>query len=136
MNSSIIRFSEAANLAIHAMVYLAWRGNHDPCPATEIAQGLQVSENHLAKVLQRLVHGGLVSSVRGARGGFVLARRPAEVTVLSILEQIDGPLPDCHCLLGNDTCFVSSCALSAVEAEARDLVVARLGKMTLEEMAR
>lgn len=133
MNSSIIRFSEAANLAIHAMVYLAWRREDSPCPAADIAAGLQVSENHLAKVLQRLVHGGLVTSVRGARGGFVLARPPGEVTILSILEAIDGPLPERHCLLGNATCFLSSCALSALEAEARSLLVARLGKMTLQD---
>lgn len=136
MTSSILRFSEAANLAMHAMVYLAWRDASGPCPAADIASGLQISENHLAKVLQRLVHGGMVHSIRGARGGFSLAKPPEQVTLLSILELIDGPLPEHHCLLGNETCFLPSCMLSGVEAEARDLLVARLGKMTLRDMTR
>lgn len=136
MTSRILRFSEAAHLAVQAMAFLARRPSSSPCPAADMASELQVSEAHLSKVLQRLVHGGWVLSARGAKGGFSLAVPPGQITLLSILELMDGPLPPCHCLLGNETCFLSACVFAQVEAEARDLLVARLGRMTLEDLSR
>jgi len=76
----ILNITEAANLALHSLVYLA---NHQaawPISTARAAAPFSASEAHLNKVFQRLNKAGLVGSVRGPRGGFVLAREPAEIT--------------------------------------------------------
>ncbi|MCK4620269.1 MAG: Rrf2 family transcriptional regulator, partial [Desulfobacterales bacterium] len=66
--SNIIKISEAASMAIHAMVFLASESGRI-VPSREIATTLRSSEAHLSKVMQRLAKAGLVSSTRGPKGG-------------------------------------------------------------------
>ncbi len=133
--SSILRISEAANLGIHALVYLSIQRECSPCSAGTIAKGLGVSESHLAKVMQRLVAAGMVRSTRGARGGFTIIAEPGRTSLLSVLEAIDGPTLPSGCLLGHDRCLVSRCWLSTLEAEAIELVHKHLGTVTLRDVA-
>ena len=89
--SSAFRFSEAGSLALHAMAFLG--ADHEKAlTVREIARGLSVSENHLAKVMQRLAREGLVESVRGPKGGFKVRGSPDEISLLDVYEAIDGPL--------------------------------------------
>ena len=96
--ADVLNISDAAALALHAMAFLA--GQPERRFATgEIASELHVSETHLSKVLQRLAKVGLVASVRGPHGGFVLARPAAEIRLLDAYEAIEGPLADSRCIL-------------------------------------
>lgn len=109
MNTAI-RISEAASIALHAMVVLA----ADPkryYSAREVSEKLSVSEAHLAKVLQRLGKAGLVKSVRGPKGGFRLGRRGDKVTLLHVFEAIDGPFRPKFCLMESKTCSGTDCIL-------------------------
>jgi Rrf2 family protein len=109
--ASILKISEAASLALHAMVLLA--NNQDgPMTTKEIAGRLRVSSNHLSKVLQRLVRFSLVESSRGRGGGYELARPAHRLTLGDIYEAIDGPLKAVHCLLGEPVCRKKKCILS------------------------
>jgi len=101
--SSLLKISEAASLAIHAMAVLADRPQ-SPTSTGEIAAALHASENHLSKVLQRLGREGLVRSTRGPGGGFVLGRDAAQITLLDIYEAIEGPLMPEHCLFDAPIC--------------------------------
>ena len=99
----VLKISDAANLAFHAMVFLA--ANSDRLVSNhEIATALNVSENHLSKVLQRLAKDGLVKSIRGPKGGFALEKPADQITLLDIFQAIDGPLASSNCLLGNPLC--------------------------------
>lgn len=133
--SSIVRISEAANLGIHALVYLSVERECSPCSAGVIARALGVSESHLAKVMQRLVAAGMVGSTRGARGGFSLTADPSTTSLLSILEAIDGPVLSSGCLLGRETCLVHACWLAELEHDALKLLQRHLGKVTLADVA-
>ncbi|MBI5546065.1 MAG: Rrf2 family transcriptional regulator [Deltaproteobacteria bacterium] len=101
--AGVIHISEAANLALHTMILMA-SAPERPLRVNQATEVLPVSENHLAKVLQRLGRAGLVSSVRGPRGGFSLARPLAKITLLEVYEAIEGPLPTHYCLLGKPRC--------------------------------
>lgn len=102
--------SEAANLAIHAVTYLAARHRSEPVSTAQVAQYYGVSEAHLSKVFQRLTKAGFVKSIRGPRGGFVLADDPAAITLKQVYESIDGPLSRrSHCLLGKQSCGLKTC---------------------------
>jgi len=124
--ANMLRISEAASLAMHTMALLA----HEPekvLSTHEIAETLDVSEAHLSKVLQRLHKAGLVESIRGARGGFLPAKPPAEITMLEVYESIEGPLVETHCLLGNPICGADGCILgdllSRVNGEVREYLI-------------
>jgi len=104
-----ILISDAASLAMHAMAVIASR--KDPASARDISGRLDVSENHLAKVLQRLARSGLVTSTRGPRGGFTLAKKSGAITLLDVYEAIEGPLKDKACLMRKKTCNKKHCIL-------------------------
>ncbi len=134
MTSSILKISEAASLALHTAVYLA--DNPDRLvPTREMAAGLAVSEAHLAKVLQRLVHAGLARSTRGPKGGFALARPAEEVTLLEVYEAIEGPLKPSSCLFGDSRkCNSAFCVLGDLVARINHEVKDYLSKTYLSQM--
>lgn len=110
MNNSILKISDAASIGIHAMLLIANnKGLHTS--AKDIAIQLSVSENHLAKILQRLVKAGMITSTRGPKGGFQLTKDSKEITLLEIYEAIDGPLQTSTCILGKKVCISSSCTI-------------------------
>jgi len=105
----MISFSEAANLAIHAMACIAASGPGARLSAATIARRLGRSESHIAKVLNRLAAQGQLDSLRGASGGFSLTADPATISVRQILEAIEGPLRAPACLLGTPICDRKAC---------------------------
>ncbi len=109
--ADIFRLSEAASLALHAAAYLQAHGDQRPSAAA-VAAELHVSVHHLAKVLQRMAHAGLVESVRGPKGGFRLVRPGNQITLLDIYEAMEGPLAPRPCLLGSrPLCAYQECLL-------------------------
>ncbi len=128
-----LKISEAASLGMHALGYLAKR-NDAPISSREIATRFEISEAHLAKVLQRLVKVGLLRSVRGPKGGFVLTREPGSVTLLEIFESIEGPFEPDQCLLSSAICDGDTCILGRIVVEANNMLRTRLEKTTLVEV--
>jgi len=106
----VVKISDAFSLALHTLVLLAANGER-LVSVKEAARRFQVSEAHLAKVLQRLARAGLVRSFRGPGGGFRLIRPARETSLLQIYEAIDGPLDTNGCLLGNRPCGLPTCLL-------------------------
>ena len=107
----LIQISAAANLAIHALAYLSACEKETLHSVSQIAHIMGVSEAHLSKVLQQLARFKMVKSSRGSKGGFSLARDPDDVTLLEIVEILDGPISMDQCLLGTQLCQGGSCAL-------------------------
>lgn len=105
-----VKISEAASLAIHAMVLMAVNPE-GMLSVKEIAETYHLSSAHLAKVLQRLARQGLVESSRGPAGGFRLARPASEISLLEIYEGIEESLEQPGCLLDSDICAGNACLL-------------------------
>jgi Rrf2 family protein len=108
--NSILKISEAASLGLHGMIILA-QHRDEVVSVKYMAEQLDVSANHLSKVMQRLVKTGLVTSVKGNRGGFQLAQEPEKITLLDIYEAIDGKFNPSGCLLGRNACAAGECIL-------------------------
>jgi Rrf2 family protein len=117
---NVLKISEAASLALHAIVYLAENGDHK-LSNKDIAAAINASESHLSKVLQRLAKAGMVSSNRGPKGGFMLARPPADITLLEVYEAIEGPMNSSPCLLQSPVCGGDKCLMGDI-----------IGKLNLE----
>lgn len=83
-----MKLSGGVEWSLHCCVVLTTSA--DPVPAARLARLHDVSSTYLAKQLQALSRAGLVHSVQGKSGGYVLTRPPAEITVLDVVEAIDG----------------------------------------------
>lgn len=81
-------FSQTVEYAFRAMVALA-SGDGTPMTTKRIAEVMRVPPSYLSKVLQALVKSGLVFSTRGLKGGFILARKPEEISLLEIQNSVN-----------------------------------------------
>ncbi len=109
----ILRLSEAASMAYHAMAVLA----ADPRRALttrEISRIITGSEAHLAKVMRRLVRAGLAYSTRGPGGGFRIARPAQETTLLDIYEAVEGRFETVDCMLDEPCCRDNECIMGSL----------------------
>ncbi|ADE58019.1 RrF2 family transcriptional regulator [Aminobacterium colombiense] len=132
--NTFISISEAASLAFHGMGLLAISGKR--MSTKEMAEAINVSEAHLAKVFQRLVRCGFVTSSRGPGGGFELARPAESISLLDIYEAIEGQTDGGYCLLHQKECPFRTCIfgdmLKKMTKEIRDF----LREKNLSELAR
>lgn len=103
MSGSLLKISEAASIALHAMIVLA-KSRDKLTSVKDIAAQLDVSANHLSKVMQRLNKAGFIESIKGFNGGFRLSVEPEDVTFLQIYEAFDGKLKTSSCLLSKNEC--------------------------------
>jgi len=111
--AKLIKMSEAVSLALHVMVLMA-SNPHAPLSTHDAASRIKVSEAHLSKVLQRLAKGGLVRSVRGPGGGFVLGRDAADISLLDVYESIEGRYEASRCLFDVAVCRGKRCILGGI----------------------
>lgn len=112
--SKIVALSEAASIALHAVVCIAQ--SPDRMNVIEIAERIGSSKHHVAKVMQRLVKEGMISSNRGPSGGFILKVDPKEVTLLQIYEAIEGKVEVHRCAADKEICPFGKCLLNNVSA--------------------
>ena len=130
---NVLRISEAASLALHAMAFLSTNRDRQ-VPAPEIAAELRASEAHLSKVLQRLTKVGLVRPHRGRNGGYTLAGGKANPTLLDVYEAIEGPLTPTECLLGKPICGGKRCILGGLVGKLNREVRDYLAKTRLSDL--
>jgi Rrf2 family protein len=88
-----MRLTRAASYALYAMVHIAGHKPNDaPLASHEIAQAHNIPERFLLKVLKPLVSAGLLLSVKGPRGGYRLAKPATQITMLEVVEAVEGPI--------------------------------------------
>lgn len=106
--SNLINISEAASLALHGLVLIA---KNQPLRMNVkiLAENLNASQTHLAKVFQNLSRAGIVKSLRGPSGGFELNKPADEISFLDIYEIIEGKIVLDDCPLGKNHCVFKSC---------------------------
>lgn len=129
---SILRLSEASNLAIHALAFIATLGPNRPVSAAKIASDINVSESHLSKVLQNLARDGFISSIRGAKGGFFFDHDPGDISFLDVLVAVDGPLPEPACLLDKPVCSGPKCKLHDLMLKTNEFITKELSGVKLK----
>jgi Rrf2 family protein len=126
-------FSQTVEYALRAVVHLA---DQDPSPRTtdQIATATRVPKAYLSKVLQGLCHAGIVRSQRGLGGGMALAKPPADLTILEVVNAVEPLGRIRECPLGLATHGVRLCplhrrldnALAQVEAAFRQTTLAEI----------
>lgn len=134
MTESILKISDAATLGLHAVVILAQNKNK-LVSVKEIATNLEVSANHLSKVMQRLNKGGYIESIKGFNGGFRLLVDPKNLTFLEIYELFDGKLKKSACLLPKKKC-TGRCVLGNLIESVNEQVREKFANTKLSDFVR
>ena len=107
-----VGISDTSSAAIHALALASSKGGR--MTAAVCASELSLSPSYLAKVLQVLSRGGLLSSSRGAAGGFELCRDASRITCMEVMSLVDGPPPERDCLFREAVCSKGDCALKVM----------------------
>src|SRR6266446_9198484 len=133
----MLRLSKKADYALIAMKHLALRGDRGSSSAREIAALYDIPIELMAKVLQRLVRRGLLASQQGTRGGYQLARSPAQISVADVIQAIDGPVAVTACSTdeGQQCEQFSKCNVRDPLWRVRERILAALGDCTIAELA-
>lgn len=126
-------FSETVEYALRAVVHLAATAP-DPQTTEAIAKATRLKQAYLSKVLQRLVQAGLVKSQRGMGGGMALAKKPAELTILEVVNAVDPIRRITTCPLGLAAHGVNLCPLHRRVDNALALVEDAFANTTLQEV--
>lgn len=87
-----MRLTRASSYALHAVVYMASQKQNKPVASHHIANARGIPERFLLKVLKPLVAARVLHSIKGPNGGYRLARSASDVTVLDVVEAVDGPI--------------------------------------------
>ena len=130
-----LQLTRGGEYGIRAMTYLAARPYGELAALRDIGREQDVPESFLAKILQSLVHAGLVTSQRGAHGGFLLARPADEITVREVIEAVDGPISLNGCVLWPEDCRRSAgCRMHEVWVSAQESMMEVLGGVRLSDL--
>jgi Rrf2 family protein len=87
-----MKLSQASRYAIHALVFMGARKDNQPVASHIVARAQGIPERFLLKILKLLVAARVLQSIKGPNGGYRLARPAREVSLLEVIEAVDGPI--------------------------------------------
>jgi Rrf2 family iron-sulfur cluster assembly transcriptional regulator len=133
-----MQITRAGEYGVLGMMYLARRSDgaaRKTAMIDEVSRAEKVPKSFLAKIFQNLARAGLVKSVRGAGGGFVLAKEPGDVTILEIVEAIEGKIVFQRCKQQKPDCkHIGGCALCGLFEQAQDGLKDVLTRTSLNDL--
>lgn len=134
-----MKLSTKGRYGLRAMVDIAQQQESGPVAIHTIAQRQNLSGRYLEQLLIPLKQAGLVKSVRGAQGGYVLGRSAGKITVGDIIRVLEGPIAPVDCVneLSPDECNRADyCVTRKVWSRLRDSMAEVLDSYSLEDLAR
>jgi FeS assembly SUF system regulator len=132
----MLRISKMTDYAVVLATHLA--AVESPHAARDLALHTQIPEPTASKVLKKLARAGVVSSQRGAKGGYALARAPQEIGIHEVIEAIEGPIAvtECSDESNESLCeYETSCGVRANWQRINSAVQSALSEITLADMA-
>jgi Rrf2 family protein len=142
-----MQITRQADYAIRAVRYLSKHGSvtrdsdkrgeetKTGISTSTVAREMKIPPSFLAKIISQLNIAGLLVTKRGAHGGVSLAREPKEISVLDVVEAIDGPILLNECIGTTTSCvFQEDCLVHPIWAEAQEELVKRLGATRFDKL--
>ena len=131
-----MRLTARSEYGLLALIDISCRAGAGPVCVRGIAERQAIPPKFLEQLFVSMRKAGLVTAVRGAHGGFELARPPAAITVLEVVEALEGPLQPSQCA-SEESCHRSgACAAGVVWARATEALRGVLTGTTLADLAR
>lgn len=132
-----MKMSRTVAYAVQATIQLAQSTNEGPTPCSRLAAEGHMPERFLLQILRNLVTHGILQSTRGVDGGYTLERPPEEISLLEVIEAIDGPIAPSvptNDGLPNDSQQLLHSALEHVTSTAREQLAAiKLSQLMLPQ---
>ena len=134
----MMQVSRKIDYALRAVIHLANEEASDrACSVAEIAAQERIPRQFLEKIVQELIHKGLVRSRRGPHGGCVLARPAEELTFRDVIEAVEGPISLNACVGDHPDCFMlGTCGMERVWREGQRRVLDLFEKTTIADVRR
>jgi Rrf2 family protein len=123
----------AAELAVRGIVVLGERYGQGPLPLEDICQSRALPRQYLAKLFAMLARANLIEAVRGKGGGYILAKPPAKITLLQVIEAIEGPLALNLCQSDPPKCEQAQCKIRHVWTALQQDMRRQLACRTLDQ---
>jgi len=132
-----MKLSTRGRYGVRAMLELAINAGKGPVPLRDLASRQEISAKYLEQLLIPLKGAGLVKSVRGARGGYLLSSDPDSISLYDIVRSLEGPLAPVECVQDANYCDrVGGCTVHMVWGDMGQLLVDFLSNISLAEMVR
>lgn len=133
----MIRLTKLTDYGIVLMTHLV---QHDgrSWVAADLAEETHLPGPTVSKILKLLVRGGLLQSRRGVKGGYLLAKKAAEISVVDVIGALDGPvaLTECSDETTEECCYEAVCRVRTHWLQINRVVCEALSSITLEQMAK
>lgn len=121
----LLQVSRKIDYALRAVIHLASEEcSERACSVNEIAERERIPPQFLVKIIQELIHKGLVRSRRGPHGGYVLGRPADQLTFRDVIEAVEGPISLNACVGDHPDCYlIGACGMNRVWAEGQRRVM-------------
>jgi Rrf2 family iron-sulfur cluster assembly transcriptional regulator len=132
-----LRLTQKSKYAVRALVELALNVGDAPLGVAEIARRQHIPERFLEQIFGELRRADVLESRRGAHGGYRFAMPTEEISVLDVVEILDGEIRPARCSAGG-TCYIADaplCATSEVWDEAREALEGVFGRYSIAQLA-
>lgn len=134
-----MKLSTKGRYGVRAMADLAQHAGEGPISLKNIAERQDISEPYLEQLFSSLRKGGLVKSVRGAQGGYILGKESRDIRIGDIIRILEGPIAPVNCVAEEDPEFCARaefCATKTIWAKVRDSISEVLDSITLEDVVK
>jgi len=130
----MLRLSTKGEYGVRAMYEIA-RVYPETITIKEISKAQSLSIPYLEQILNRLRRGGLVISIKGPGGGYVLSRMPEEISIIDILQELEGPLALTSCLNPEEGCArIDGCVIHLLWKRLGEQIEGFLRTITLKDL--
>lgn len=122
-----MQITRQADYATRAILFLARNQKRKHITTSQVAKQQNIPSSFLAKIISQLSIAGLLYTSRGANGGVSLARDPKQITLLQVIEAIDGPIQLNVCVEQQDACILEkNCPIKSVWHDAQNDLITKL----------
>ncbi len=131
-----MRITQESDYALRIITTMALHG--DIIDAGTISEQTSVTQRFALKILHKLVKGEIISSYKGAKGGYKLAKAPDEITLKSVIELIDGPIAIARCVDSAEECSLkcdkTACVYHHIFDSISSDIAKKLDNITIFDM--
>ncbi len=131
-----MRITQECDYAIRIMVMLSKLSENEAVNANIISESQNIPSRFTVKILRKLVLAQLIKSRKGSSGGYSLAEKPENITLLQIVEVIDGPVAVNKCVGDESKCTLdkTACSISHIMMDINSLIVNKLKSISLSQL--
>lgn len=130
-----MKLSTRTRYGIRAILELAVSHGKKPLQTKIIAQRQHISVKYLEQLMATLKAGGFVRSIRGSKGGYILAKAPNRIKLSDVFNALEGPVITVECLENKSYCMrIADCVARQVWAQVQEAIETVLESITLQDL--